>query len=119
MISIFSVIFICAIHFICNFIVKTDKEKKKKSSSNYFLLRHTIMYSVCFSVLIMLKLKPLYCFYFFLMSFFIRVIAEYFTFRLNKYLKERKDHLLWLAIGFNQFTHIAQLILTYWFLTKF
>ena len=133
-----SIINILFIHFIADFVLQTDKQAKGKSNNIKDLLSHTIVYSLCYFIIpLFMYLKDFkpydgelskedYLFYniyvpklliFILITFICHTITDYFTSRLNKKLWDKKEvHNFFISVGFDQFLHHLQLILTYYFL---
>lgn len=135
-----SIITILFIHFIADFVLQTDKQAKGKSSNIRDLVSHTIIYSSCYFIIpLFMYLKDFkpyngglsnedYLFYsiyipklliFILVTFICHTITDYFTSRLNKKLWNKKEvHNFFVSVGFDQFLHHLQLILTFYFLTN-
>lgn len=118
-------------HFVFDFIFQTDWQAKNKSSNNEALLNHTIIYSVCWGIPIII-LVGIKCphlgegyFYlwkavqFILITFFCHTITDYITSRENKKLWESGNtHGFFVGIGFDAVLHYIQLFLTYLYITK-
>lgn len=125
MINIEAVLTILFIHWFADFVCQTDWQAKNKSSSNAALVSHTLNYTGIFglcTVVAMLVggveygLKPILMFL--LTTFVVHTIADYFTSRLNSHLwKQQKVHYFFVSVGFDQFLHFVQLLLTYYYLT--
>lgn len=111
------------IHWVADFVFQTDKMAYGKSKNNIDLLSHTLTYSgwfVIFLCPLMLYTNGisewsfLGCFYFGLITLVIHTIQDYITSRINARLwGKKKVHLFFVSIGFDQFLHFIQLILTY------
>ncbi len=126
MINIWIVLGILLIHWFADFVVQTDKQAKGKSSSWAFLLSHTFYYSAIWMILGSLfqasgitNLSPGILTIFVIITFVAHTTTDYFTSRLNSKLWAKGDvHNFFVSIGFDQFLHFTQLLLTYYFLTK-
>ena len=148
MISLWIVFAIILIHFIADFCVQTDEQAKKKSSSWYYLLAHTLSYSTIFVVIGSLYGVGMGNNWLGLqfggITFICHTLTDYFTSRLNKYLaperfnivlknvitkddsekvfwhfpKGESYHNLFVSIGGDQVLHYIQLFLTFYFLTR-
>jgi len=116
MINIAIVLWILFIHWVADFVFQTDWQAKNKSSNSEALLNHTFIYSCIwlpFSIINFGKFGGLFV----LITFVIHTIQDYFTSRLNtKLWKENKVHYFFVSIGFDQFLHFAQLLLTFYLL---
>ncbi len=130
MINIYIVLIILFIHWFADFVLQTNKQAQGKSKNWNDLLSHTASYSiiwmfigVCYTIIN----TPFYgdpsnylintC-KFTIITFICHTITDYFTSRLNTYLWNKKDvHNFFVSIGFDQFLHYLQLLLTYYFLT--
>ena len=121
------ILVILFIHWVADFVFQTDKMAQGKSKNWGDLLRHTATYSFVFYVIL-----PFYALYmgdkyvmwtgtqFVVITFIAHTLQDYFTSRLNSRLWEKKEvHYFFVSIGFDQFLHFAQLILTYHFLFNY
>lgn len=125
-INVYIVLYILFLHFLADFIFQTDKMAKGKSKNWGDLLNHTITYScmlwlglgiVEFIRLIYnnnptdINYLPMY---FGLITFVFHTAQDYITSRINSKLWEQKKvHMFFVSIGFDQLLHFIQLILTY------
>lgn len=117
-INLWTVIVILFLHWIFDFVLQTDKQSKDKSTVIEALLAHTIIYSFCWFIVITLLIgitqKPYTLLYFIPITFIAHTITDYFTSKLNaKLWKEKKVHNFFVSIGFDQWLHCAQLLITY------
>lgn len=113
------------IHWVADFVIQTREEAKNKSTSNKYLLLHTVKYSLLY-----ISFFPLIgrgVFLFIGITFITHTIIDYFTSRVNGFfwtkremfkdidedLSDGWEHLFWCNIGFDQCLHIIQLIITY------
>ena len=120
LIEIFSIILI---HWFADFVLQTDKQAKGKSKSWFYLIEHTLSYSVVWFVIGSL----FYVLYdniwvgaqFALITFIFHTLTDYFTSRVNSKLwAEGKVHNFFVSVGFNQVLHYIQLFTTYWLLKQ-
>lgn len=107
-------------HWICDFVLQTDKQAVGKSRHWDCLLEHTGTYSlsIFFFMLMLIPFNLITIsgdFVFILITFVCHTITDYFTSRLNSRLwREEKRHLFFVSIGFDQLLHFTQLIFTYY-----
>lgn len=118
MIDIFIVLALLFTHFIGDFISQTDWMAKNKSRSNFALLSHTVIYTLHFFVLLMwilpIELNLLFC----TVIFILHTLTDYITSRINTKLWDNKQvHWFFCSIGFDQFLHFLQILLTYYIIT--
>lgn len=98
-------IWILVFHFIGDFILQDRETATNKSSSNYFLIKHGIIYFI-----------PLIIFgvYFALINAILHIMVDYVTSRVGKYYYLKNNlHMFFIVIGFDQLLHVICLILTY------
>lgn len=126
-ISIYAVLSILFIHWYADFVAQTDKQATNKSSSIKYLLEHTLTYSLVWLVagFVLSSKYFLYgmnipiekLFYFVGITFAAHTVTDFFTSKLNAHLWENKKiHSFFVSIGFDQYLHYLQLLLTYYFL---
>lgn len=130
--NIHLVLSILFVHWIADFVVQTDRQAKEKSSNSWQLTRHVFSYTLCFFVAFALfaayqnhighlsassfGLTPTICF-FFPITFVCHWATDYVTSRVNAMLwRDKRVHLFFVSIGFDQFLHFSQLLLTIHFL---
>ncbi|MEP7321888.1 MAG: DUF3307 domain-containing protein [Saprospiraceae bacterium] len=108
------VLFILFIHWLADFVLQTGHQAITKCNNLTSLLSHTLVYSLCWLVLWpMLGLNTLF---FIGITFLAHTFTDFFTSKLNsKYRLEKKERELFISVGFDQFLHYVQLILTYQF----
>lgn len=114
----YEILIILFIHWVADFILQTDKMALNKSKSNRWLLTHTLVYSlVWFAVGICI-----FDFYnvliFTLITFITHTLTDYVTSRITRRLYNVSKHYFFVVIGFDQFLHYTQLLLTYYFTTS-
>lgn len=112
------------LHWICDFVLQTDKQAKGKSNNWSDLLAHTGSYTLgffaayCLAITITLPHDPatfnLNLLWFFPITFICHTATDYYTSRINAELwKDKRLHDFFVSIGFDQLLHIVQLVLTY------
>lgn len=114
----FIILLLIFTHWVADFILQTDEMALNKSKSNYWLFIHVLVYSTVFlAPLIVIKLPYWYGVEnvaFIFITFICHFITDYITSRItSKLYKEDKRHWFFVMIGFDQFLHYTQLILTY------
>lgn len=126
MINIWIVLGILLWHWVADFICQTDWQAKNKSKNNEALINHTVVYTVVWLPFVFLFLDSSVYFYhfqaagwFLLVTFICHTAQDYVTSRINSKLwAENNVHWFFVSIGFDQFLHYVQLLLTYYILTR-
>lgn len=128
MIDIKVVLAILFIHWFADFVLQTDWEAKNKSKSNSALFQHVFKYSLVWALVL-----TTICFtgnvqgfnyedvgwsqwmiIFPFVTFACHFVTDYITSRINSKLYAKgKIHEFFVSVGFDQFLHFAQLLLTY------
>lgn len=126
MISLIVILAILFIHWIADFVCQSDWQAKNKSKNNSALIEHTSIYSAIWYIpMIFIFVFPtldldkaiVNSMAFCGITFICHTITDYFTSRLNSKLWEKGDvHNFFVSIGFDQFLHFIQLLLTYYLL---
>lgn len=117
-------LYIVIVHWVADFILQSNEMAQNKSTSNVWLTKHVIVYTMVTNVLwlpivFLLKLKVINFEYFLSMCliFILHWITDYFTSRINsKYWRLKDTHSFFISIGFDQLLHYAQLFLIFRFL---
>lgn len=92
-------------HFIADFLLQTDKMALNKSSNNFWLGVHVIIYSMPF-MLISWKYA--------VVNGLLHFITDFCTSRATSYLyKKNQRHWFFVVIGLDQAIHMTCLVLTY------
>jgi len=127
-ITLLELIAILFIHWVADFVLQTDYQAKNKSKSLKALLSHTTVYSLCtglyyfaffptsFHLPNITQCDPGYLniIMFTLITFGCHTITDYLTSRLNTYLWDKGDvHNFFVSVGFDQYLHYLQLLITY------
>lgn len=120
MVNILVVILILFWHWVADFIFQTDWQAQNKSKSWNALLQHTGIYAALWApIMAYLYHFDVKAIFFVTITFIAHTITDYFTSRLNSKLwAEKKVHWFFVSIGFDQFLHFTQLLLTYYLLKK-
>lgn len=128
MINIYVVLAILFIHWVADFVLQTDDQAKNKSKSWIALIAHTGTYSgVWFLIYLLFSAWSLaggpgmeelgwspWMGMFPIVTLVCHTITDYFTSRLNSKLYAKGDvHNFFVSIGFDQWLHAVQLLVTY------
>lgn len=114
-------LFIIFVHWVSDFVLQTQHISTRKSSSNYYLTMHVVIYSFATILgwslvlpLLGIRLSSGPVWLAFLLIFVTHWITDYFTSRrTNKLYKEEKYHDFFVVIGFDQVLHYVQLLLIF------
>lgn len=99
-------------HWFADFVLQTRYQAINKSRSIKALLTHTSIYSLFWFIL--WPILGINTLYFVGITFICHTITDYFTSRINaKLYNENKIYEFFVSIGFDQWLHHAQLIITY------
>lgn len=120
--TILTVLGILFIHWIADFILQTDKMAKGKSKNMEDLLDHTYTYSGVFVIASLIYsivtgnwamaiiFPPI--------TLLCHTVTDYITSRVNAKLWAKGDvHNFFVSVGFDQFLHAVQLLLTFYYLS--
>lgn len=121
--NLWIIIGILFLHWIFDFVFQKDEDARNKCNSMKHLLSHTKTYSLCWFIPICIYgaivgsgMKILL---FIPITFLFHTITDYYTSRLNRKLYDQaKIHEFFVGIGFDQWLHYLQLLLTFYILTK-
>lgn len=130
MINIWIIIGILFFHWIFDFVFQTHEEAIKKSKDLKYLLSHTFKYALCWFIPILIYRswfeavnEPIYGFeilWFIPITFVFHTITDYITSKFSAKLWEKNSiHDFFVLIGFDQFLHFMQLLLTYYLLIRY
>ncbi len=101
-------------HWVGDFILQTDWQAKNKSKNNQALTIHVVTYCSLWAIVISFILSPLNVLAFLVMTFACHWGTDYVTSRINtKLWSQGKVHWFFVSIGFDQFLHYVQLIITF------
>lgn len=106
MISINVLFLIMFMHFVADFIFQSDRIAHNKSTNNWILLQHVILYSIPFAI----AFGWLYG----IITLALHFCVDFVTSRITKRLWEAKEtHWFFVTIGFDQFLHFVSLVWLY------
>jgi hypothetical protein len=116
---ILAFLFIILVHWFSDFVLQTHHMSTRKSSSNYYLTMHVVVYTftTIFAWALVLPLLGIQLFsgtvwLAFLVIFVTHWVTDYFTSRrTSKLYKEEKYHDFFVVVGFDQVLHYVQLFL--------
>lgn len=120
-INLIIVLSILFYHWFADFVCQTDWQAQNKSTNWEALLAHTGVYSALWMIPIsiwgVITNGGANMLWFFPITFLIHTATDYYTSRVNKVLWDNKQvHQFFVSIGFDQFLHFTQLLLTYYLL---
>ena len=118
---IWTFLFIILVHWVSDFVLQTHHMSTRKSSSNYYLTLHVVIYSFATILgwalvlpLLGIRLSSGPVWLAFLLIFVTHWITDYFTSRrTSKLYKEERYHDFFVVIGFDQVLHYVQLLLIF------
>lgn len=135
--EIVEIIVIMFIHWLGDFPMQSDEMAKGKSSSWKYLIQHTSVYSSMFVAFAIFYLGIIpfetynvdtltwlrqFCTnvtLFTIVTFTLHTFQDYITSRINKYFWNKGQvHNFFTSVGFDQFLHLSQLLITYQILFK-
>lgn len=102
-------------HYIGDFILQSDKMAKNKSSSNFYLIEHVLVYGLPLLLGVAAMnfhnlLSPLYV----LLNLVAHFATDWVTSRINKRLWEQhRVHDFFVGVGTDQLIHYITLVVTY------
>ena len=106
------------VHWVADFLCQTRWMANNKSKEITPLLTHTGLYTLIWIIpinFIFVSYKVMALFL--LVTFIFHTITDYITSKeTSKAYKDKMEHKFFTLIGFDQFLHMAQLFLTYYFL---
>jgi ABC-type maltose transport system permease subunit len=102
---------IIAVHFFADFTCQGRYLATNKSSNNWVLLTHILVYSLVMGFLLVpLGIALTYI----VLNAILHLCTDYVTSRLTtRFFKNGQHYLFWNTIAFDQFAHIAALIVLY------
>lgn len=121
-------IIMLVVHWLADFIFQTHEMSINKSSSNKWLIKHTAVYTMVWTVVIALYSVYINVFgygtvsfmsmvWFVLITFIAHTATDYIMSReVKKYFDKEDYHNGFVVIGIDQVLHYVQLILTYYLL---
>lgn len=116
----YCIILLLFCHFIGDFVFQTSYMALNKGSNNTVLAMHALAYISAFLpvfILIIFSKSFLIASVFIILNFLLHLIQDYWTSRLNAYLKRNYgEGLFFKGIGFDQFLHFVCLITSLYYL---
>lgn len=112
------IIYIAFLHFLGDFVLQSDAMAKSKSKHFDLLFAHTLTYSTVFAFGLIPVLGLNNAAGFFCITLFIHTATDFVTSRINAKYFGIEWHKFFLCVGFDQFLHFAQLVLTFYLLTQ-
>ena len=113
-----AILFILIVHWLSDFVLQTDYQARNKCNNLKALFAHTALYSLAWVSLWPFLGKD--ALWFIGITFIAHTVTDFFTSKLNAKLRvDKKERKFFISMGFDQFLHHAQLILTYEYLYKF
>jgi len=124
-IAVSSVVLLLFAHTVADFMFQTDNMAINKSTSNLWLLKHTITYIIILGAIFggcgffvfgkwFWLLADVAVGKFLLVNWVAHTITDYITSRITSYYwKQQKRHQFFITIGFDQLAHIVVLVLSY------
>ena len=106
MISISILFLLAALHFLADFVLQTDWQAKNKWTSTEALLKHVSVYTAVFAFFFGWK----FAFFTFLFHTNIDAVTSKWT---HKFAEKQEWHNFFMVVGFDQFLHLVQLVLTF------
>ena len=115
------VLYFLLVHWVADFVLQTDKMALNKSTSNYWLGIHVIVYSLTTIVLwaSLFSLTGLHTTFLqyveaYLALFTMHFITDYITSRITgRYFRAKKNHEFFVTIGFDQWLHYVQIFIVF------
>jgi len=110
------ILVLVVLHWICDYLLQTREMGDNKSSSWYYLLQHTLVYSVFIYIgLLLYGLEDNSALgQFMTLTFLLHTATDYFTSRAVKRLyAQKRMYETFAVMGFDQALHHAQLFICY------
>jgi hypothetical protein len=109
-----NIIAILFVHWIGDFVLQSDWQAKNKSKNNAALIAHVSSYTIALLVYGLLFLPVELAYPWALINGFLHLCVDYVTSRINTHLWSKgRVHDFFVSVGFDQFLHIATLLLTF------
>jgi hypothetical protein len=119
MISLKILLVLVLTHFFADFVMQSDEQAINKSTSFKWLLKHTVMYTAIFNVVMLAFMSFDDATTFSVITLFFHTLTDYFTSKFNKKLWDSGNmHNFFVGVGFDQVLHYVQLVLTYYFIKR-
>lgn len=120
MISLNIIIPLLCFHWLSDFVFQTDYWARNKSKSNAILGLHVLVYSLLMGLTVFTLTFRFYeSLVFIIITYICHFITDYGTSRITSKLAiKEKWHDFFVVIGFDQFLHMTQILLTFYLLMK-
>jgi hypothetical protein len=116
-----TILIILFLHWVADFVMQSNKMAVGKSSNWEDLLNHTVLYScvmTIFSIIYAVATESWGMLFFGPITLICHTATDYFTSRLNaKLWQKEKRWEFFVSIGFDQYLHYVQLLLSFYFLS--
>ena len=100
-------------HFVCDFILQTDKMAQNKSSSNIWLGKHIAVYTGALLFILAFPYAISGALWYCIINGAAHFCVDYITSRITKRLwAEKRVHDFFVVIGFDQAVHLTTLVVT-------
>lgn len=123
MLPVSTMLLILFFHWFADFVLQSEWQAKNKCINNFALFKHIFIYSFATIVLwsIFFNGNPKNFFLAFSLIFILHFLTDYITSRINAYFYKKNDiHRLFIIVGLDQWFHVVQLFLIfYFFLSRF
>lgn len=118
---IYGILVMLFMHWLADFVFQTDEQAIGKSTNNALLTSHVRNYTIIMTIGLFIYggivSAPLKILAFIPITFVCHWVTDYYTSRLNaKLYKAGRRHDFFVSLGFDQFLHCLQLLLTFYFL---
>lgn len=124
-ISLTETLIILFIHWFADFVLQTHWQATNKSKNNEALTEHVFSYALCWIAPIGIMLYSdntfsgmgciVFGFIFAMITYLCHWVTDYVTSRVNSKLWAKGDvHNFFVSVGFDQFLHFVQLLVTYY-----
>ena len=122
MINLSIILGILFLHWVGDFVLQTDWQATNKSKNNLALTSHVASYSIVWTLASLVYSATTgnwWMLLFVPITFVCHWITDYYTSRINSKLwADKKVHYFFVSIGFDQFLHYAQLLITFAILSQ-
>jgi len=122
MINLSIILGILFLHWVGDFVLQTDWQATNKSKNNLALTSHVASYSIVWTLASLVYSAITGNWWMLLfpsITFMCHWITDYYTSRINSKLwADKKVHYFFVSIGFDQFLHYAQLLITFAILSQ-
>lgn len=115
------VLYFLFVHWLADFVLQTEHMALRKSTSNYYLGMHVVVYTVTTIIawwliflIIGVQVTSLKYFEAGTAIFVMHFLTDYITSRITgRYYKAKKSHEFFVTIGFDQWLHYVQIFIVF------